>query len=236
MLNRNAGRAWTVLAVCALALGAAGCNKPSKTVIIPDDSALRRADAERLAFEAYSADQKGDSKKAIELYQQSLERSRDLYFVWHNLGLLLMEQDNYAEAAEMFKTAADLQPSEPGAFYNIGLMYQKRDYDERAMEYFVKSLARDRRYLPALRAAVISGKRMDITDEAALERVRTALMTESDPDWLRIFQTEQLRIEGSMARAKQGLGSRPVRNQTVTPPATPEPVPEPATEPGPAGG
>jgi tetratricopeptide (TPR) repeat protein len=234
MSNRKNRRVWTVLAVCALAAG--GCNKQGKTVVIPDDSAVRRADAERLAFEAYRADQQGDSKKAVELYQQSLNRSRDLYFVWHNLGLLLMEQDNYAEAAEMFKTAAELQPSEPGAFYNIGLMYQKRDYDERAMEYFIKSLARDRRYLPSLRGAVISGKRLDVTDEAALERVRTALMTESDPEWLRIFQTEQLRIEGSMVRAKQGLGSRPVRNQTVTPPGTPEPTPPAAPEPGPAGG
>lgn len=230
MSNRKAGRVLAVLAVCALAVG--GCNKQGKTVVIPDDSALRRAEAERLAFEAYRADQQGDQKKAIELYQQSLNSSRDLYFVWHNLGLLLMEQDNYAEAAEMFKTAAELQPSEPGAFYNIGLMYQKRDYDERAMEYFLKSLARDRRYLPALRAAVISGKRLDVTDEAALERVRTALMTESDPDWLRIFQTEQLRIEGSMSRAKQSLGSRPAR----TPPPPAEPAPATPPDPAPSGG
>jgi tetratricopeptide (TPR) repeat protein len=211
-------------AVLGLAL-LTGCKSHSGAIVIPTEENARLTEARRLAADAQREAKAGHNDKAIELYQKSLDQSRDLFFVWNNLGLLLMEQENYTDAAEMFKSAADLAPEDPRPFYNIGLIYQRAVYDEKAREYFVKSLERDPKYLPALRGAIISDKRLDISDDPSLTRVRTALLIETDPQWRKIFMTEQLRIEGTMSRAKRGIGALPNRAQDAMPAVqTPETV------------
>lgn len=218
-LLRTAARWRGVCVLAVLCAGAlSGCKHSGGPTIVADDSNIRTTEARKLAGQAQQEYKAGRVDKAIGLYQKSLEQSRDLFFVWNNLGLLLMEKENYSDAAEMFKSAADLAPEDPRPFYNIGLIYQKAVYDEKALEYFTKSLERDPKYLPALRGAIISGKRLDVSDEPALNRVRTALLIETNPQWRKIFQTEQLRIEGTMSRAKHGIGAQPTHQPTAQPP------------------
>ncbi len=220
--------ACVLLGLCILP----GCKGRGGTTIVPVDDGARLVEARKLAAEAQREHKAGHTDKAIELYQKSLDQSRDLFFVWNNLGLLLMEKENYTDAAEMFKSAADLAPEDPRPFYNIGLIYQKAVYDEKALDYFLKSLERDPKYLPSLRGAIISAKRLDISDEPSLGRVRTAMLIETDPQWRRIFTTEQLRIEGTMSRAKRGIGAQPNTQPGATPPTPPptEGAPKPATQ------
>src|SRR5690242_12536712 len=107
MSHSKAARA--VLAACALAL--AGCKSGSpgtKTVTIVDDSGVRLQEAKELAAQAQREVKAGNTDKGVELYQKSLERSHDLFYVWNDLGVLLMERENYGDAAEMFKSAAEL--------------------------------------------------------------------------------------------------------------------------------
>ena len=212
-----------------------GCRSSGHTTIVPIDDGARVTEARKLAAQAQREYKDGHIDKAVALYQKSLDQSRDLFFVWNNLGLLLMEQENYTEAAELFKSAADLAPADPRPFYNIGLIYQKAVYDEKALDYFLKSLDRDPKYLPSLRGAIISGKRLDISDEPSLTRVRTALLIETDPQWRRIFQTEQFRIEGTMSRAKKGIGAKLEHQPVPAPAANPEGTPPPPA-PKPEGG
>lgn len=211
------------LVVAALAAFAAlpGCGKQQKSVVITDDSPARRAEAYRLAADAQRAVQRGDTAKGIALYQQALESSRDLFFVWNNLGLLYMDRQDYADAAEMFKQASELAPADPRPDYNIGLIYQRVVYDEQAIEYFKRSLARSNRFVPALRGYALSAKRLDRADDETLEKIRTALMVENDPQWRRIFETEVLRIEGSMAAARASRAPRAVRPGAPRTPAEP---------------
>ena len=219
-------------AVCvAAALLAGGCTPPKqKVTVIKDDSLVRMDEAQQLASEAQAAQKAGDGEKAIALYQQSLSKTRDLFYVWNNLGTLLMERQNYMDAAECFTTAADLAPMDPRPFYNMGVIYQRALHDQKALEYYVKSLDRDPRYLPSLRGAVITAKRLDISDEALLDRIRSGLLQETNPEWRRILETELLRVEGSMMRSGRqvpGSGaSRPSR--PVEPPAAAPAAPAPA--------
>ena len=194
---------------------AGACHKKGKTTTIVDDSAIRMDESRqiaaaaikehKLADEARAAYNEKDwnthSEAAINLYQQALAKSKDMFLAWNNMGMLLMERQAYMDAAECFKSAADLSVDDPRPFYNVGVIYQQTLHDKEALEYFLKSLARDGRYLPSLRGAAASGKRLDLTDEAALQRVRTALLIETDPKWRSIFETESLRIEGSLTRA-----------------------------------
>jgi tetratricopeptide (TPR) repeat protein len=230
--SRRALRAGLAL-LAAGALALAGCRTKSREVVINPGEVARLGEARELALRAQREQKAGHTDKAIDLYRQSLDQSRDLFFVWNNLGILLMEKQNYADAAEMFKSAADLAPTDPRPFFNIGLIYQRAVYDEQALEYFVKSLDRDPRYLPSLRGAIVSAKRLDITDEDALKRVRTALLLESDTKWRRIFETEALRIEGSISRASRGVA--PIAPAPKTEHKPPETTP-PEQPPAPGGG
>jgi tetratricopeptide (TPR) repeat protein len=214
MIKRSA----ILLSVSAALL--TGCNKDTKssTITIVDDSQVRNDEAKQLAAQAQREVKAGNTDKAIELYQKSLERSHDLFYVWNDLGVLLMERENYGDAAEMFKSAAALAPGDPRPYYNLGLIYQNAIYDEKALEYYVMSLERDGKYLPSIRGAIVSAKRLDIADEAALQRVRAGLLNETDPAWRKIMQTEALRIEGILSRSKQGTSLTPT-------PAEPPPQP-----------
>jgi hypothetical protein len=173
----------------------------------------------------------------VELYQQSLGVTRELGFVQNNLGLLLMDRDEYLEAVALFQEAADVIPESSKPLYNIGLAYSRRGWDEKAMGYFEKALAREPSDRETLRAAVLAAKRLDLADDSSLARVRRALMVETDPRWKRMQESEQFRIEGALARAKENAPLAVPADMPVgaTDRATPGPVvdPNPVRAPGP---
>jgi tetratricopeptide (TPR) repeat protein len=189
------------LAVGALSL--CGCaSHPDKTVIT-DDSQVRLGEARQLAAQAQEAQLAGKTDQAIALYQQSLAQTKELGFVQNNLGILLMEQDNYLGAVALFEDAAEVMPESAKPLYNTGLAYSRRGWDEKAMGYFEKALAREPSDRDTLRAAVVSAKRLDRSDDSSMARVRRALMIETDPRWKRLEESEQFRIEGLLAKAKE---------------------------------
>src|SRR5579862_3815184 len=81
------------IGAAALACGGGGCKGSGSTAIIKDDSNVRLAEARKFAGQAQQEAKAGHTDKAIALYQKSLDQSRDLFFVWNNLGLLLMEKE-----------------------------------------------------------------------------------------------------------------------------------------------
>jgi len=190
-------------AVLLVLIAAAGCAARKNEVVFVDPGPARLIEAKRLAEQAERAQKAGRTDEAIELYRQSLEQSQDLFHVWNNLGMLLLQKDNYLDAAEAFHAAANLAPKDPRPMYNVGVVYQRRAHDRQALDFFVKALERDPRYLPALRGAVATGKSLMLTDEAALLRVRTAVMLESDPQWRRLMEMEQFRLEDAV-RSRSG--------------------------------
>jgi tetratricopeptide (TPR) repeat protein len=189
---------------------AAGCKSHQatapKTAYISDNSGdadhMRKALA--LASEAEAAWKAGKDDRAIELYQQSLAQSQDLALVWSNLGALLMKKENYLDAAEAFKSAADLSPNDARPFYNLGVIYQRTHWEQTALEYYIKALERQPNYLFALRGAVGTGQMLVVVDDDALKRARALLMIETDPQWRRVAETEQLRLENELKTRRAG--------------------------------
>jgi hypothetical protein len=196
-----------VAAVAVLAAGGGllpGCKGSRREpTVISDPGPAQLAEARGLAAEAQREQAAGRTDRAIELYKQSLARSRELGFVQNNLGLLLMEKDNYLDAVALFDEAAYVMPESAKPLYNIGLAYWNRGWPEKALQFYGKALMRDPSDRDTLRAAVMAGKAKDLVDDEALARVRRALMLETDPRWKRMEQAEQFRIEFAMARAKE---------------------------------
>lgn len=72
---------------------------------------------------AYSYDLMGQSDKAIEAYQNALEKNpndKDLLF---NMGRIYFMQDNYEKAIESFKKVLEFDPNDFDANLNIGNAY-----------------------------------------------------------------------------------------------------------------
>jgi tetratricopeptide (TPR) repeat protein len=217
---------------CAAAIALAmlaGCAHKTTPPVFQDNSPQRSSEAYRLALEAEKAMIAGRTDEAITLYQRSIEQSPDLFGVWNNLGTLLMAKGNYIDAAEAFKSAADLAPGDPRPFYNVGVIYWKRGYPSQALDYFVKSLERNPRYRDSLRGAVAAGKLSGAADQAALDRVRTAKLLETDTKWGQIEFSEEYRIE-------EAIKNRPRETPTANPPITLPPMRRPRMQQQPAPG
>ncbi len=162
----------------------------------------RQSQARQFAMQAQAAEKDRNSLRAIELYQQAGRSYDGLPYVWNNLGVLLLKEQRHLEAVEAFQRASQLSPQDPRPLENIGIAYHQRGWDQRALEYFNRALETQPRSLTALRGSIQASRRLNVADEATLERARLGLMLESDPAWVQVFQREVFRIEYQIKNAK----------------------------------
>lgn len=199
-----------VCVACGLGGAVGGCRSGGgREVVIRDDTEARVAEAERLGREGERLQRAGKIDEAVSIYQKSLAMSRNVYPVWNNLGLIYMERKEYMNAADCFKSAADLAPTDPKPYYNAGLVYDRAGHAERALEYYAMSLSRDPNYLEALRGAGRSARLLQLADTEALRRARTALLIEKEPKWRAFFEREQYRIAGRLEQERLLRGEIP---------------------------
>ncbi len=160
-----------------------GCAQERDTPMLIEDPSVARADAQRLAAEAITADKKGDIEAAIILNQQAIERYKDFPQAWFNIGLLYFEKDMALEAANAFTKAAELMPTDPGPKKALGDVWAKQSYYDDASRFYLEALDRNPTYLPALRESIRADHVRDKRTESTAERIKLALELESDPKW-----------------------------------------------------
>lgn len=182
------------------AMSAAGCssspNLPDRKdpAAAIDEMARRRAEAGRLAREAERLEE-SDPDKALETYRRALSLDDSLHNAWNNMGLLLMERGEYADAVSAFQVAADLMPGDPRPMYNSGIAYQRNGWGEEAYRHFAMALERDRSHLPSMRGFVRAAEMTGRADERTVEVIRAATMRETDDRWRDYFQRQRFRVE-----------------------------------------
>ncbi len=238
-MTRRARFRTTPLVLGSLALAAAAglsaCSSSKKPSAVQTataeaamDSARRLAEAQRLAAQAQ---QMRDPVKAIATYQQAVNTYPEFGPAWNNLGVLLMDQQRFLEAAQAFGAASEYSPSDPRPLYNLGLAWERAGYAEDAFENYVASLNRDARFLPALRGAIRSERLMDRGDETTLERIRLALLQEPDQRWREYFMLQRSLIEYELLNERPGM--YPTRPQSRTDLGSPRTTPPSEGGPGP---
>jgi len=137
----------------------------------------------------------GKHDEALEEYRNALELDDQLYAAWNNMGQLLMEQNNYADAVSAFQIAARIEPTDPRPLYNTGLAYQRVGWAADAFESYQKALQRDQYYLPAMRGLARSAEMLGKGDRALLETIKQAQLRETDEQWRDYFRVQYNRIE-----------------------------------------
>ncbi len=189
------GRSWMFILSAALAL-LASCESKQRTLSIspgsPAEEARALSKAVELAEEAYKSRK---PVEAFEKYRLAVQEYSEFPAAWNNLGVLLMEQENYLSAAEAFATAGDLSPTDPRPIFNLGLCWDKRNYLNDARTYYRRALERDKNYLPALRGTIRADALLNDQSEETLMLIERALALESDDAWQKWLKLQRIRIE-----------------------------------------
>lgn len=181
-----------ILSACQAPIGDANRSLPPSAAM-PQTERITKAHQE-----AKRASKASDPAKQEHHYRQAVAYYAEYAPAWNNLGVALMDQQRYLEAAEAFQRAADLAEQDPRPLYNHGLLFFRRAYPREALPYFLESLGRDPHYLPALRAAIQSEVRLRDFDDATLDRIKAALLLETDPRWQSFFELQRIRIEADL--------------------------------------
>lgn len=213
------------LAAAPALLSACAGNKPRNPgVVVPtDEIALRERRGYELARQAADASKAGHTDQAIELYHQAVTVWPEIPSAWNNLGLLLMEQNNYMEAVEAFKTAARQDSTDPRPLVNVGVAYDRTGWAEEALDAYLQALERRPLEHDALLGAIAANHRLLAADRDALQRVKTALMIEQDDTVRAWLERERFRIESrlatSAAEAPRIPGPTPRQNRGANAPS-----------------
>ena len=197
------------LALAALALLCApaitGCSSPDRSwdtntarnASDPVDAYKQRSRAEAIALfnEASQLHENGDFENALIKYRESIQKDNTIFAAWNNMGQLLMQEKNYADAVSAYKIASDLQIADPRPDYNIGLAYQIIGWGEESFDHFDRSLDRDPNYLPSLRGIVRSAEMLGSGDQRILDFIRSGQLRETDDQWREYFDRQRFRVE-----------------------------------------
>jgi tetratricopeptide (TPR) repeat protein len=198
------------LLVPALVLATlAGC--ASHKTDYPKLSDQSLAQAMEAAQDAQEADSKGKFDEAVKLGHRAVALRPDIGSLWNNLGLYLMHRgqpNDFVDAAQAFKKAADMLPTDDRPYQNLGVLYHDRGFSEDALSYFNHALERNPNSLESLRGAIAATKLLNKSDEAGLTRISRALLLETDPTWRQVMEFERMRIEQELVeRSKPAPGT-----------------------------
>jgi Flp pilus assembly protein TadD len=139
------------------------------------DRLTRAADAEpdsmvvyRLLGRTYQA--KGEKDEAMKAYAKAIEVNGLDAWSMNNLGLLLLETQQYDEAVSWFTKAADVRPSVPSFHNNLGMALEHAGQFRAAATAYGDALAADPGYAKA-KKNLARVERLRTVEEAAPEIV-----------------------------------------------------------------
>lgn len=202
------------LGLTAMVLYAGGCKSTPRATTpaelgaeTPEQIQAQLARATKLVRQAERTELAGQQTKAIEQYRAAIAEYRELPVAWNNVGRLLMERGENLQAADAFKTASELSPTDPRPLHNLGTLWESLGYYDDAARWYDEALKRDENYLPALRRVVVVEEVRNKPTARTLERIRTALLVERDPFWIDRMRRASMRFDQMVKDAARDSGS-----------------------------
>lgn len=159
------------------------------------DARRQRDEARSHYAKALNLSAKGKTDEALEEYRNALDLDDQLYAAWNNMGQLLMDEGNYADAVAAFQIAAGIEPTDPRPLYNTGLAYQRVGWASDAYASYERALIRDPAYLPAMRGLTRSAEMMGTANTALLQVIKEGQLQERDEQWRDYFRAQYQRVQ-----------------------------------------
>jgi len=85
--------------------------------------------------------QKGFPKDAELEFERSVDADKRFYPGWYNLGLIRSANGNYTGARYAFNRAVQYKPGHAAALFQLGLMEEKAQHTDEAVDYYAKAFA-----------------------------------------------------------------------------------------------
>ena len=104
-------------------VGGGQATTPSDTISISEDLTGVTPLAELQNQRLNALNRSGQTKRAMQAYQEQIERNPENATYRYNYGSLLLNADRYDEAAEQLKKAVEIDPDDPKKQYNLGAAY-----------------------------------------------------------------------------------------------------------------
>ena len=197
------------LALCVLAslfvIPTVGCSSTSPrsdsgssiNEINPSIAHARRRHAQALEHYNIATALHLDDKheEALAEYRKAIELDDKVFAAWNNMGQLLMDQNNYADAASAYQIASGLEPTDPRPEFNIGIAYMELGWAKDAYEHFEIALARNEHYLPALHGAIQSASMLGMGNQEIMGYIRAAQLRETDDKRRAYLSTQYYRVQ-----------------------------------------
>jgi tetratricopeptide (TPR) repeat protein len=147
-----------------------------------------------------------DPKQAKEFFQKAL--AADPYYgpAYNNLGVSLLNESQYFDAAKSFDQAIHLMPNDPEPRIHLGLVYENAGQYQNALEQYNQALVLAPESIDALQALTRVQVRLDQVDEKTVERLRMIAIRGTDATW-QAWATRVLIRYGDVAPAQ----TRPIQ-------------------------
>lgn len=172
---------------------------------------------------------KGFPNDAEREYQRAVAADRDFYQAWYNLGLVRESNGDLAGAIRALQQTLDLKAGHPQAHFQLGLLYEKKGENERALHHYVRAFTINQALLDIRNnPRLVDTKLVELAvlEMYANDHVRRSIRFQPTPaDYVQ---------PGSIPEPPEAPSPQPAP-QDIVPPAPPvtdqsqQPVPPPAT-------
>lgn len=188
----------------ALACAGSACQSRRPYSAAEEDTtptAVRIDRAALLVRQAQRLEVAGNIDGAMAKYREAIAEYREVPVAWNNLGDLLARNGDNMQAADAFKTAAELSPTDPRPLYNLGALWERLGYYDEALKWYDQALTRQPDFQDGLRRFLLVQSIQNKTDDSTQERLKTALLLEKDPWWINHLKKFHLRTTEDRADA-----------------------------------
>jgi tetratricopeptide (TPR) repeat protein len=97
-----------------------GLSVASEPLLLRSPSVGKAQGVQDLFLEAVRAEEAGEKIRAIQLYQQTMERDSNFAPAWINLGTIHFHMREFEWAEELYRTATEIDPNYVLAFFDLG--------------------------------------------------------------------------------------------------------------------
>ncbi|WP_291321624.1 tetratricopeptide repeat protein [Desulfonatronospira sp.] len=144
-----------------------------------------------------------DWDRAAREFEKALELNPDYGEAWNNLGQVRQAQGRLQEARQAYEKALELEGymTPEFAYYNLATIFQEKGETEKALEYAVRSIEKNRRFVPGYELAGSLYHELDLYDEA-LRIYGQGAQARLDNTGLGLMYAEELVRAGRISEAK----------------------------------
>jgi Tfp pilus assembly protein PilF len=163
---------------------------------LPTPAADRTAEAVAIGLRAQAARERGELDRAAELYRQAIEADNELAVLWNDLGIVLLEQENYPGAVDAFGQALALDRNDVRPVFNLAKTYQTIGWAKEANDFYEDALEIAPRHIGATRGLVQTSAVIGRADGTVLDAARNGQLIDSD--YRDYYERQITRIEFDM--------------------------------------